>query len=141
MQPRIWVLVTIAAIVIALGVYPYVQDSRESRVGESASAPVVSQERIEQDADLHSDSQNSPHIETPLKAKTTDAVVEKNANNESQRSDAQFDEKVKALQNRSDDDLEVTHHADGSVSANMSDRYRNVPTARLDKDGNVKVEQ
>lgn len=147
MQPKTWGLITVVAIVIALGVYPFVQgDSGKGHMGDAAgvsvSSPVVSPELDQPSNDPDSGRHIDSKIEIePIKEDITDAATEKKPNHESQLSDAEFDEKVDALQNRNDDDLEVIHHADGSVSANISDRYRNVPTARIDKDGNVKVEQ
>jgi hypothetical protein len=44
---------------------------------------------------------------------------------------------LKQLINKSTDDREQVHHADGSVSVDLEDRFQNVTVAREDKDGNL----
>jgi hypothetical protein len=44
---------------------------------------------------------------------------------------------LKPLVNKSTKDLEEVHHADGSTSANLEGRFRNVTVAKVDEDGNL----
>lgn len=44
---------------------------------------------------------------------------------------------LKQMVNKSADDLDEVHHADGSVSVNLEGRFQNVTVAKMDEDGNV----
>jgi hypothetical protein len=44
---------------------------------------------------------------------------------------------LKELINQSTEGLVEVHHADGSVSVNLEDRFQNVTVARVNKDGSI----